>query len=323
MRTKDQLRRFIWFTKKAKKGKFPNAKTLAEQFEISLSQAQRDITEMKENRYWAVPLVYDYYEKGYSLSDDSFEMVGLWASEEELLLFSLAKELLKDKDSKQILDNLLEKISASSNLSPSKLKKGFKDHLFYKASGSYLIEEGVLQSVLTGIINETRINFTYNPVFGEQKPFQIYVFPLFILFYRGNWYLLAKYKDFTRTYSLSRISNVKQTYVKEDHSKLKKELREKIKKPFGIFLNDNEENVVKVILLFKKRFSKFISTYVIHPEQKLKTNENGTVEVSFPSFINPELIGEILKFGSDVKVLAPKKLKEELKKNLEEIMKLY
>ena len=323
MRTKDQLRRFMWFTEKAKKGKFPNAKTLAEQFEISISQAQRDITEMKENRYWEVPLVYDFYEKGYSLSDDSFEMVGLWASEEELLLFSLAKELLKDKDSKQILDNLLDKISASSNLSPSKLKRGFKDHLFYKASGSYLIEEGVLQSVLTGIINETRINFTYNPVFGEQKPFQIYVFPLFILFYRGNWYLLAKYKDFTRTYSLSRISNVKQTYVKEDHSKLKKELREKIKKPFGIFLNENEENVVEVKLLFQKRFSKFISTYVIHPEQKLKANDDGSVEVLFPSFINPELIGEILKFGSDVKVLAPKKLQDDIKDTLKKIISLY
>jgi len=325
MRTRDQFRRVLWFTEQAKRKKYPNAKKLAAQFEISISQAQRDITEMRglENKYWNIPLEYDYYEKGYRLSDGNFEMIGLWTSEEELLLFSLAKELLKDKDSKHILNNLLNKISASSNISPEKLKRGFRDHLFYKISGTYRIKDGVLQSILMGIINGNRVKFTYSPVFGDNDPFQLDVFPLLILFYKGNWYLLAKYKDFTRTYSLSRITDVKQTNVYEDYPELKKELRERIKKPYGIFINDFEENVVEVKLLFNKRFEKYISVYIIHPEQKLKHNDDGSVEVSFPSFISPELIGEILKFGSDVKVIAPRELQNEIKNTLKKIIALY
>lgn len=323
MRTRDQLRRLIWFVEQTKRQKYPNAKKLAEQFEISVSQAQRDIAEMKENKYLSIPLKYDYFEKGYALSEDGFEMIGLWASEEELLLFSLAKELLKDKDSKQILDTLLKKISFSSNLRMDKLEKGLKDHLFYKKSGSYFIEDGILQNILIGIINEHRISFTYNPVYGEKEPFKLDVFPLLILYYRSNWYLLAKYKNFIRNYSLSRISDVIHTDIKEDHSTLKTELKKKIRKPFGIFTNYSERKMENVKLLFNKSFARYIQKYIIHPEQKIKMNDDGSIEVTFESSINPELIGEILKFGANVRVISPLVLENEIVKTLREISHLY
>ena len=323
MRTRDQLRRLIWFVEQTKRQRFPNAKKLSDHFEISVSQAQRDISEMKENKYLSVPLVYDYFKKGYALSDSGFEMIGLWASEEELLLFSLAKELLKDKDSKQILDTLLMKISFSSNLKVDKLGKGLKDHLFYKKSGSYFLEDGVLQDILIGIINEHRISFTYNPVYGEKKPFKLDVFPLLILYYRSNWYLLAKYKSFIRNYSLSRISDVTHTEIKEDHSILKTELTKKIKKPFGIFTNYSARKLEDVKLLFNKSFARYIQKYIIHPEQKIKMNSDGSIVVTFQSSINPELIGEILKFGVNVRVISPLVLKNEIVKTIRVISALY
>jgi predicted DNA-binding transcriptional regulator YafY len=43
--------RFLWFHSKVKEKKYPNSKSLAEQFEISSKTAQRDIEFMQDRLY--------------------------------------------------------------------------------------------------------------------------------------------------------------------------------------------------------------------------------------------------------------------------------
>ena len=46
-----------------------------------------------------------------------------------------------------------------------------------------------------------------------------------------------------------------------------------------------------------------------HPEQKGTLNKDGTYILEFPYSDDRELLGDILRFGSDVEVLAPKSLR--------------
>ena len=63
MGAKNIYERFVWFDDQVKGKKFPNATSLAEQFEISSKTAQRDIDFMRDRLL--CPLDYDSSQKGY------------------------------------------------------------------------------------------------------------------------------------------------------------------------------------------------------------------------------------------------------------------
>ncbi len=317
MRNKDQYRRYRWFIDRAKNGKFPNAKKLADKFEIHKSSAQRALDEMRD--FLDVPLEYDHSEKGFFLTDETYQIPGVWIKDEALFLFAMAKEVLKDKYSKQILNKFMEKIgSGHSSVEMEKIK----NHIYFKSTGAYKLNEGILQKIMEGILKNRNIEITYIPVYEDKVPFTIQITPIYLLYYKINWYLLGKYKGNIRTYSLSRISEVRITDTEVDIEKYAEEVKKKIKEPFGIFLN-NDEEMEEINIMFSKNMSKFAQKYLFHPHQKTTTNEDGTCNVSFRSFLSPDLISEILKFGNDVKVIKPKKLKQEIINKLKKSLKQY
>jgi predicted DNA-binding transcriptional regulator YafY len=60
-----------------------------------------------------------------------------------------------------------------------------------------------------------------------------------------------------------------------------------------------------------------------HPEQKSTFNKDGTYTLEFPYSDERELLGDILRFGADVEVLAPKTLRTSLLNAAAETLKLY
>ena len=60
-----------------------------------------------------------------------------------------------------------------------------------------------------------------------------------------------------------------------------------------------------------------------HPEQKSTVNKDGTYTLEFPYSDERELLGDILRFGADVEVLAPKSLRTSLLNAATETLKLY
>jgi len=317
MRNKDQYRRYRWFVDQAKNGKFPNARKLAYKFEIHKSSAQRAVDEM---RYFLdVPLEYSSLEKGYFLTDDAYQIPGVWIRDDELFLFAMAKEVLKDKNSKKILNQFMAKIgSGHSSLELEKIK----NHIFCKSTGVYKLNEGILQKITEGILKDRNIEISYIPVYEDRAPFTIQITPIYLLYYKVNWYLLGRYKENIRTYALSRISDVKITDIEVDIEQYSKEVKKRITEPFGIFLN-NDEEMEEINIMFSKNMSKFAQKYLFHPQQKTITNEDGTCNVSFRSFLSPDLISEILKFGNDVRVIKPEKLKKSIIDNLKKTLKQY
>ena len=60
-----------------------------------------------------------------------------------------------------------------------------------------------------------------------------------------------------------------------------------------------------------------------HPEQKSTVNKDGTYTLEFPYSDERELLGDILRFGSDVEVLAPKSLRTSLLNAATETLNRY
>ncbi len=95
--------RFLWFHKTVKAQVYPNARRLADEFELSCRTAQRDIEFMRDRV--GAPLAYSSARKGYYYSN-SFEIPDLWLTEENVVAVALAVRLacsVPDEKMKQSL----------------------------------------------------------------------------------------------------------------------------------------------------------------------------------------------------------------------------
>ncbi|MDD4391486.1 MAG: hypothetical protein PHQ97_01900 [Desulfobacterales bacterium] len=86
--------RFQWFDGKVKLEKYPNAGSLAKQFEGSSRTAQRDIEFLRDRL--SAPLEYDHVHRGYSYSDHSFELPRLQGG--ALKIFNWYSVLMGEKN---------------------------------------------------------------------------------------------------------------------------------------------------------------------------------------------------------------------------------
>lgn len=77
-----------------------------------------------------------------------------------------------------------------------------------------------------------------------------------------------------------------------------------------------EDKKYKIKLLFKPGIKDYILEREWYPKQEEKILKNGSVELTFESDINMILTGWIKGFGSNVKVLEPKELTDEIIKDL-------
>lgn len=308
--------RYIWFINRAQKGKFPNAHSLADEFEISQVQAQRDIEFMRERL--GAPLEYQPADKGYLLTDHSFCLPSVWIEEDELLLLAIAKELIRDRDASTHLSSLFNKILPVNSKGDI---EAISRLISFKGTGSYRHPAGVLSRLIPVLLEGQGARILYCPVFGDSlEPVELPVIPRHLLFYRTNWYLLAQYKDKLRTYSLSRIRDVipgeKTTEPFDSQA-----LMEQIEHTYGIFVTDEANPVMEIRLRFSAAMTHYIETISFHPDQSSQHLDDGGLELRFPSTINRELISEVLRYIDEVEIVAPESLKSEVRKVLEKGMR--
>lgn len=304
--------RYIWFIDQARFQKHPNTRTLAEKFEISPVQAQRDIEFMRDQLN--APLNYIAGEKGYELADHAFNLPTVWVEDEELLLLAIAKELIRDPDSKKILNGFFRKIAINSRQDLAAVER----YVSYKGMGSYKQQSGILGLLLEALLRELQVEILFKDYWGHpEKSGWRRITPCHLLFYRANWYVLARDRETLRTFSLARIEQVRLLEESAADAMPVQEIRALIDGKFGIFITDTGNPVVQVKLRFLPEIAQFAGSVIFHPEQQVEVLADGSLVVSFPSTINRELIGEVLRFVDQVEILAPDELHCEVRKILE------
>ena len=97
-------------------------------------------------------------------------------------------------------------------------------------------------------------------------------------------------------------------------------MKEYIKRNFGLL---SSESSIEVSLKFSKKIAPWISEQIWHPEQNRVINQDGTLCLSFSVADLREIKGEVLKYGAQVEVLSPATLREEVKKEIKKMQKIY
>ena len=219
-----------------------------------------------------------------------------------------------DFDIQYILKKLDQQIKFHSNNGPQVI--GLQN----------LVADGYhyLNDLYVSILERKVIVFDYEP-FKEEKTKKT-VHPYFIKQYNNRWFLLG--------YDESRggISN-----FPLDRMKSKPEwLGISYKSPENIFhpndyfkdiigvTNHSESPVEDIILSFSKERAPYVITKKIHESQEIiDKKEDGTTIIKLHIKQNYELRSFILSHGSDVTVLQPQSLADEIKEQASETIKNY
>jgi len=98
------------------------------------------------------------------------------------------------------------------------------------------------------------------------------------------------------------------------------ELDEELTSGYGIF---SGKDVQWAVLKFTPERAKWVASEKWHPAQKSRFLEDGSYELKVPYSDNRELLMDIMKHGSHVKLLSPPELIFEFKTEIDNIEQQY
>ncbi len=314
--------RYYWFHEQIKRNKHPNSKVLAEEFETSQKTAQRDIEFMRDRI--GAPLEYSHADRGYYYTDKGYELPPIWLNESELVAFILAKRLataIPDRNLKDSLNKFINKLS--SRLSD---KVGFnlddiQDKISLKNIEYYTVDEGLFRKVVNALFTKKSLAIQYYSPHKDERTNRK-IIPLHLLDYMGNWHLISfcTLKKGLRNFALSRIEEC--NYIDEKISLPTglPPIKTYIRKTFGIFHGGQNHDVS---LKFSPKASRTVKEQIWHKKQKIKELKDGSIILNVPVAYFTEIKREILKYGAEVEVLKPLRLKKEIIEEIRKMKKIY
>ena len=176
-----------------------------------------------------------------------------------------------------------------------------------------------IHGIIHAIQNLYLLQFTHQKHW-EDFSSQREVKPIAIKESQQRWYLVAldKKNNVVKTFGLDRISNLKITDTK--FKPVAYNVEKEFQHAFGV---ETYEAAEKVVLEFSKQQGNYIKTFPLHESQRIvEENEDSVILEIFIHTTN-DIKMELLKYGSDVKVLSPISLQNEIKNRISEMSKLY
>jgi predicted DNA-binding transcriptional regulator YafY len=179
-----------------------------------------------------------------------------------------------------------------------------------------------LYGILHAIKNRYQIKFSYQK-FWEEAISQRTVEPYALKEFKNRWYIMAMdTKDRKlKSFAIDRLNNFEITNTLFEYPK-NHQIEETYKYCFGIISPDTNEPE-EIILSFNSFQGKYIKTLPLHETQEIVLDSNQELQIKLKLCITYDLIMELMSYGSNVKVIEPKSLADEIKSSHEKAFKQY
>ncbi|MGE5239276.1 MAG: helix-turn-helix transcriptional regulator [Chloroflexota bacterium] len=320
MALKSAIERFVWFDSMVRAKRHPNATTLAKHFEISAKTAQRDIDYMRDRL--GCPLLYDKADKGYYYGSDTFRLPMVYLSSDELTSLLMARKFLMDISGGYVGKEVTDVIKRLTGI----LKQNLSAEARIDGAVSFqLVEyapvpESTVKTVIEGCLKKTCLTFDYHSPLYDSATTRT-ADPYHVLNYRGTWHLIAwcHKRKAIRDFQLSRMSNLT---MEECSFEIPPDfdVERYLNASFGIYKGEPSETVT---LLFSPEKARWVKGQIWHKDQKENVLEDGSLELTFPVASHWEVMMEVLRHGSGVRVLHPASLGNLVRQEALKIAELY
>ena len=238
---------------------------------------------------------------------------------EELANLEKLKEIQQQKgflDKENFLDSTITKIKALSRKSLNKIENVLEillqtEGYAVRQMPNHNIDINTLSIIREAMKANKKITAIYNNKIKTLSPYG--------LIYGEKIYLIAREEEKgpdPYNYLLYKFKDVKltdQTFDKGDFN-----LKKFSEKSFGVYQGQAQE----VKLQFVKEAASEVLNYHFHPTQKIKQNEDGTVTVKFKASGDYEILWHLFRWGTFVKIISPKSLKNKYIEMLSTILSI-
>jgi len=297
----------------AETGCLPNSSDFMNEFEVSRRTVARDLDFLRDEE--RAPLAYDDARHGFRLTEETYTLPPVSISRREAFSFALARKLLAHYegtplhlDMRSVLDKIAESLEGDITIEPDWLS----EHVGVLPEDRVRIDPEVWAQIADLIERREQIRATYQTFDGRVSEYKLH--PYHLLAYHGNWYALAlnTAKARVETFALSRLRQIVatgQAFMRPTEFNPEAYARQ----AFGIV---GGEKPIKVRLLFEPKLAVYITERLWHPSQEFRTRPDGRVEMQMETTGRKELVRWVLSWMPDVKVLAPKRLRDRIAEKL-------
>jgi len=170
-----------------------------------------------------------------------------------------------------------------------------------------------LHGLLHAIQNRVQVAFEYKK-YWDEKPSLKTVSPYALKEFRNRWYLVGEdtLLQELRIYALDRLTELTVTKEKfvypEGFS-----VNEYFRNSFGIIVH-NGQPAEEVVLSFSPDQGKYIRSLPLHHSQQILADTEEEFRIRLNLVVTYDFEMEILSYGQEVKVMAPERLKREVRK---------
>lgn len=290
--------------------------------EVSRPTVRRDLDYMRDRLNW--PIIWDRDRGGYRVDDSAaarYELPGLWLSSAEAhalltmhyLLARLQPRLLAPhvEPLKGLIEGLLE--------TPEQGAGEVMRRVRVLPMGARCIEPAFFQLIAHALLSRRRIVIRhFNRERNEESERELS--PQRLVHYRDNWYLDAWDHgiDALRTFSVDMVRGV-ETGEKPTRDVSDRRLDEELSAGYGIFAGKDHQTAK---LRFTSYRARWVQGEIWHSRQKT-TFDGAHFVLEVPYSDDRELMQDILRYGPDVEVLAPKSLQRKVAERLREATAQY
>lgn len=224
--------------------------------------------------------------------------------------YAIDEEEIEDQSVTRMIDafSIHHALQEGNKLSPSvfleKRKSLGTEHIY-----------GIIHAIQNGVV----LKFTHEKHWIDEIT-QREVKPIAIKESQQRWYLVAldKKDETVKTFGLDRISNLKITDTK--FKPVAYNVEKEFQHAFGV---ETYEAAEKVLLEFSNKQGNYIKTFPLHESQRIVEETEDSIILEIFIHTTNDIKMELLKYGSDVKVLSPISLQNEIKNRISEMSNLY
>ena len=298
------------------------AEELMDSLEISRATFKRDIAKLRDQLH--VPIQFNRDLGGYTLDQDhaNSELPGLWFNQEEILALVTIQQLLGQLEPGLLgaklrpLQDRLAQLMDKHGLAGQDVAKRIR----IVHAGKRVVIAKSFEAVAAATVARKRLKIWHfnrqNGITTERE-----VSPQRLVHYRDNWYLDAwcHLRDDLRSFSIDAITrfDVLEMEAKEMAAN---RIDEAVGAGYGIFGGASN---AWATLRFTPERARWVAGETWHPMQESHTEADGSYVLSIPYSDDRELVGDIMRFGSDVQVLTPPALRTKVQKGFLEAAAKY
>ncbi len=288
---------------------------------VSRRTIQGDIQLMRSDKLgYNAPIVV-IEKKYYTYDDPQYSITKVPINDTDLAKMREIVGVLKQFEGFSYFDDLSEMITRLES-SLNKTCKPSQNYIQFESNAQL---KGIrhINPLYQAILNKRALSISYQSFKAREPRHNIY-YPYLLKEYRNRWFLITRPKNgkILLTMALDRIVDfqelILESFVEYDGVDFDRYYSDLI----GVSKTE-KDRAHEVILQINRQNAPYVLTKPLHHSQQVLKEDSDGVIIRIDVVLNFELEREILGFGENIRVLAPRLLQKHIKQRLKMMGKLY